>query len=71
MGVAELEREETEPAMKDKLSSVMVLTLLEEWARVPSTLRDSPPWFGMGGREETELAFNNGLSLAMALRPLW
>jgi len=56
-----VEREETEPAMKDGPSSVMALMPLEEWVRVPSTLRDSPPWVGVGGREESELALNDGL----------
>ena len=66
-----VEREKTEPEMKDEPSFVMALMPLEEWARVPSTLWDSPSWFGVGRREETELALNNGLSLVMALPPLW
>jgi hypothetical protein len=38
---------------------------------VPSTLRESPPWFGVGGRDRTELAVKDEPSLAMAVSPLW
>ena len=57
--------------MKDGPSLVMALTPLEEWERVPLTFRDSPPWVGVGGREESELALNDGPSSAMVLPPLW
>ncbi len=30
------------------------------WVRVPSTLQDSPPWFGVGRRDRTTLALNTG-----------
>ncbi len=30
-----------------------------------------PLWFGVGGRDRTKLALNDGPSLAMALPPLW